>query len=73
MNESLRVQLRNSTSWLNRRLAKYLQRRGWVVFYLDPDCRKCIPRNDGADRRLPAVCWLAIYEEGRKQGVKKHG
>ncbi len=41
----------------DRMLTRYLRRRGWVVFWLDPVARHC---DDDA-------CWLRLYEqsEGR--------
>ena len=43
----------------HRILARYLRRRGWVVFYLDPAIRQC----DAA-----SGCWLALYKEGERAG-----
>jgi len=39
------------STYVQQWMARFLQRRDWVVFYLDPRARKC---ND--------VCWLALYE-----------
>lgn len=41
----------------HRWMANFLRKRGWVVFYLDEQCRQC---NGG-------VCWLSLYEQGEKQ------
>ena len=38
----------------NRWAARWLRRRGWVCFYLDPASRTC----------QPGLCWLALYQEG---------
>lgn len=46
----------NASSAPERLLARYLERRGWVVFYLDPRSRTC------SDIRC---CWLRLYEEGK--------
>lgn len=44
----------NASSSHERVLAGFLQRRGWVVFYLDPAHREC--RGN--------VCWLQCYKAG---------
>jgi len=46
-------------SYLNRQMAFYLRRHGWVVFYLEERHRHC---RDG-------MCWLKLYqsEEGDKE------
>lgn len=41
---------RNVLSVHHRWMARFLRRRGWVVFYLDDPCRHCT-----------AVCWLDCY------------
>jgi hypothetical protein len=43
--------LKDAPSFHHRLMARYLQRRGWVVFYLEPQARKC-----------GDVCWLRLYE-----------
>ena len=48
-----------------RILARYLRRRGWVVFYLEPTIRRCDPKYAAAG------CWLALYEEGESGGDTK--
>jgi len=40
-----------------RWMAYYLQRRGWVCFYLEACCRTC----GGAT--LDTNCWLRLYQE----------
>ena len=42
-------------TWHHRVLARYLERRGWVVFYLEDnnDCRQ--------------FCWLRLYREERQR------
>ncbi len=47
----------NASSSLNRWMMRYLQRRGWVVFYLEPECRECLNYE---------TCWMRLYEAGRK-------
>lgn len=47
---------------LNNVFARYLQRRGWVVFYLDEDIRTC-----------KDLCWLQLYEEHIAREGIKHG
>jgi len=45
-------------------LAKYLRRRGWVVFYLEEQARQC-----------PNDCWLNVYKsaEAAEQNVQWTG
>ncbi len=43
----------NASSAHLRLLSRYLKRRGWVVFYLDPEARQCGSRCDG--------CWMELY------------
>ena len=41
----------------HRWMMRYLQKRGWVVFYLDEEVRRC----------GKGVCWLDLYQhEARK-------
>jgi hypothetical protein len=40
---------------LDRLLMRYLRWRGWVVFWLDPESRRC-----NGD-----VCWMRLYESER--------
>lgn len=35
-----------------RWMASYLRRHGWVVFYLQEECRQC-----------RTACWLELYQE----------
>jgi hypothetical protein len=42
----------------NRFLMRYLRRRGWVVFWLDPQFRICEDEN----------CFLSLYERERLAG-----
>lgn len=45
-----------------RWMAKFLRKRGWVVFYLDEPARFC--RDD--------FCWLRLFEEERiKEEVRE--
>ena len=41
----------NASSAHHRLLARYLRKRGWVVFYLDSERRTC-----------KGGCWLTLYE-----------
>lgn len=45
------VRFMNALNWHERILAKFLRKRGWVVFYLEKQHRTC----DG-------MCWLKLYE-----------
>ena len=44
-----------------RMMMEYLEKRGWVVFYLEPEQRQC-----GAK-----ICWLKLYNEERKNECEK--
>lgn len=46
----------NASSAHHRVLARYLRRRGWVVFYLEDRARSC-----------EAGCWLKLYEDGERR------
>ena len=55
----------NNLSTIHHRwMMRYLQKRGWVVFYLDERCRFCPhfdpPQMDG--------CWLKLYEQSCGRG-----
>jgi len=45
--------LKNLLTLHHRIMMRYLQKRGWVVFYLEPKNRIC-----GKD-----CCWLELYEK----------
>lgn len=56
---------------VERLLARWLKRRGWVVFWLDEPARFCVPSDKDHVIRRPGEhqgCWLAIYEAERKAG-----
>lgn len=44
--------LHNVLTWHHRILARFLRKRGWVVFYLEKEARSC---TEGS-------CWLKLYE-----------
>jgi hypothetical protein len=46
----------------SRLMARYLERRGWVVFYLEPHSRSCGPQCRG-------FCWLREYEADKRRRV----
>jgi len=48
----MRTWLRNLKSFHHRLMMRFLQKRGWVVFYLEKEHRKC-------DKEC---CWLKLYE-----------
>jgi hypothetical protein len=60
MTEEIRVWLSNAKSFHHRIMARYLEKRGWVVFYLDEDVRTCSD-----------VCWLGLYEAQRRKESEK--
>ena len=43
--------LENLKTVHHRIMMRYLQKRGWVVFYLDKRAREC-----------NGMCWLKLYE-----------
>ena len=46
----------NAGSAHHRWMMRYLERRGWVVFYLDDASRQC-----GNN-----ICWIELYESQRR-------
>ena len=59
--EKLRVFLHNLKHLHHRIMMRYLQKRNWVVFYLEPIHRKC-----------NGTCWLKLYEsEQRRQNENR--
>lgn len=46
----------NASSAHCRVLQRYLERRGWVVFYLEPEHRVCPGGGP--------CCWLQLYQSG---------
>jgi len=53
---------------IERALARYLERRGWIVVWLDEPVRFCAV-DSGVDVFRPGPhqgCWLALYEQHRK-------
>ena len=50
--EKIKVYLRNLKSLHYRIMMRYLRKRNWVVFYLEPEHRKC----------CEDTCWLKLYE-----------
>lgn len=51
-NEWMRSRFQNMRSWHHRILARFLRKRGWVVFYLEDVSREC-----------KGTCWLNLYQE----------
>jgi len=43
-------------------MARYLRRRGWVCFYLEPAARTCVPG--------PTGCWLSLYDDGERREAR---
>lgn len=52
------VQMQNARTFHNRILARFLRKRGWVVFYLEPYARHC-----SAEKKCEADCWLELYND----------
>ena len=42
--------------WLQNLMVRYLVKRGWVVFYLEPYARFCPKRED-------SECWLWLWKQ----------
>ena len=49
----IKVFLKNVRSFHHRVMARFLRKRGWIVFYLEEPSRIC---SDGA-------CWMKLYLE----------
>lgn len=47
----------NASSAHLRFMARWLRRKSWVVFYLEPRYRQC----------GPGFCWLQEYQAGEKK------
>lgn len=60
----LKVFLYNLKSVHHRIMMRYLRKRGWVVFYLEPKHRVCHKLGD--DR----CCWLKLYRAHQIEGIK---
>jgi len=52
------VKMQNLRHLHHRLAARWLQRNGWVVFYLEEQARTCSKED---------VCWLALYQQTRKR------
>ena len=55
--ERIKVFLSNLRSAHHRIMMRFLRKRGWVVFYLEPEQRTC-----------KGVCWLKLYNSELKRG-----
>ncbi len=53
----------NISSIHHRWMMRYLEKRGWVVFYLEPKYRFCVDAN-GA-KGCGSNCWLSLYETSK--------
>ena len=47
--------MKNFSLFIAQAMMRYLRKRNWVVFYLEPEVRRC---ND--------MCWLRLYEQEMK-------
>jgi len=50
-------EMQNLRTWHHKLMARYLERHGWCVFYLEEPARTC---NE-------SWCWLRLYEQERKK------
>lgn len=58
--DKIMVWIKNASIFHHQIMRKFLEKRGWVVFYLDEASRTC-----GGD-----ICWLKLYQEERKRSNK---
>ncbi len=56
--EYLFVKMQNLRHVHHRLAARWLERNGWVVFYLEEHARTCNGQG---------VCWLSLYQSTRKK------
>jgi len=64
--EHIKTWARNALTFHHRIAARFLERRGWVAFYLPEESRKCL--GDG-------LCWLELYQSELKpyqSGLELH-
>lgn len=47
--------IENVKTFHHRIIMRYLRKRGWVVFYLEEQNRKCLVEG--------GTCWLELYKE----------
>jgi len=50
------IWFRNALTFHHRVMMRYLKKRGWVVFYLEPEHRTC--ENEG--------CWINLYQSAEQ-------
>ena len=50
------MNLENLKTFHHRIMMRFLRKRGWVVFYLEPKARVC-----------NGMCWLKLYENDKVQ------
>ena len=48
----------NAKNFHQRMMMRYLRKRNWVVFYLEPQVREC---KDG-------FCWMKLYKTAQNDG-----
>lgn len=58
----LLLTIRNGRHFHERIIARFLEKRGWCVFYLEEYARHCSKQG---------TCWLELYEQGRKKNDSK--
>lgn len=56
------MRCRNLLTFHQRLMARFLERRGWCVFYLEPQARKCV-----IPGKAIGNCWLHLYEAERQK------
>ncbi len=55
-------EMQNAQHIHERWMSRFLQRRGWVVFYLDEQAQFCPALKP---EQTPSDCWLALWKSGR--------
>ena len=59
--EDIKIWLHNVRYFPHKMMAKFLRKRGWVVFYLEEQSREC-----------KGVCWLDAYKSTQHSEEKKN-
>lgn len=52
------TKMQNAAHFHERLIARFLERRGWCVFYLEEYARNCPSQG---------ICWVELYESERKR------
>lgn len=58
----MKTWVKNFLNFPQRIMMRYLQKRGWVVFYLEEKLRVCNSKKGNC------TCWLELYQSTQKEG-----